>query len=210
MKITLDEVLQAFPGSKVIDDRCFDHVLHAGQFLKCLYGNWERNYPDQFFEIRLIFINSARARFYKAPDDFINHDLTSLLANQQEGEFGIYFGACPRFRKSGKNEDVKSIPALWADMDGNNAKGIFSFKPTPDIIVYSGNGYHAYWLLNKPTQANEISQKTLRMIQRNCGSDNVSDFARVLRLPGSFNLKNLANPKRCKVAYISKELFRAI
>jgi len=199
MNLTIADILEVFPGSKVVESMPFDPVKHAGQFLSLLYGKWERNFLGQFFEVRLIFADRAEQRFYNSPDEFLTYDLQALLKPQESGNYGIYFGVCPRIRKSGKNEDVKSIPALWADMDGENAQKILTFKPSPDIIVFSGNGYHAYWLLTKPVPANEITQKMLRSIQKACGSDSVSDFARIMRLPGSLNLKDPTKPKCCRV-----------
>jgi|GEM_PF-4505201 hypothetical protein len=209
MNMTINNIFREFPDSKIAEGT-FDPIRHISQFLQALYGDWKKKYPNQYFEVRLLGNNRAEACFYQDYVDFVTHDLPELLNIQKSEGINIYFGVAPRVAKQGTNKNVKTLPCLWADLDGNAAKDIFMFKPVPDIIVFSGNGYHAYWTLNTPAPAGETTQKALRSIQKACKSDYVSDFARILRLPGSFNLKEPKIPKLCKVCYISKELCHAL
>ena len=205
-KLTINDILEVFPGSKIIDDKPFEPIEHAGKFLSFLYGDWKKNFLGQYFEIRLLGDGYPEQWFYNSPDELIAYDLPALLENQAKGNYGIYFGVCPRVRKSGKNDDIKAISALWADIDNGRSMGqLMSNNPKPDIVVFSGHGYHAYWKLKAPAQANELSSKTLRAIQKAVGSDSVSDFARVMRLPGSLNLKDPKNPKLCKVVWMGEK-----
>jgi hypothetical protein len=201
--LTIKELLETFPGSRIIDGpRPLDPFHHAKDFLETFYGNWQRNLPGQWLEIRLIRSGSVQQRFYHCPAEFIAGDLPKLLSSQAAEGFNVYFGVCPRSRRSGRNEDIKLIPALWADIDQGGSPGkLMALNPKPDLLVFSGRGYHAYWKLKSPVPANERTQKTLRSIQKACGSDSVSDFARVMRLPGSLNMKDPQDPKRCKVLY---------
>lgn len=197
-----ESILSAFPGSKMIENEPFDPINHARQFLQCLYGDWSKHFTGQYFEIRLLGKGRAEQCFYHSPDDFLKYDLPALFNIQQKDDFGVYFGVCPRSHKSGKNEDITIVPSLWADIDHGGSMGkLMAHRPKPDIIVFSGRGYHAYWKLKSPAPANEMTSKILRAIQKEVGSDSVSDFARVMRLPGSLNLKDTKNPKLCKVIY---------
>jgi hypothetical protein len=200
MGINVNDVIRGFDGA--VKDYVFDPICEAKHFFEAIYGSWQKDCQKQYLEIRLIGDGRVEQRFYSSPDEFITYDLRALLKAQERGKYDIFFGVCPRSRKSGKNEDIAIIPALWADIDDGGSFGkLMAFSPRSDIIVFSGHGYHAYWLLNKPVPANQNTQGTLRKIQKACGSDSVSDFARVMRLPGSLNLKEPQNPKLCKVVF---------
>lgn len=111
----------------------------------------------------------------------------------------IYFGVAPRTKQNGTASAVKETGALWADVDGKVFEGK---KPgarerlsslgalTPSIIVDSGHGYHAYWLLASPlpiAQAQGLMELLRNMI--NSSLDRVSDAPRILRVPGTLNHK---------------------
>ncbi|MCP4712224.1 MAG: hypothetical protein GY869_26680, partial [Planctomycetes bacterium] len=116
-----------------------------------------------------------------------------------------------------KAEDVIGIGALWMDVDfgdGHNkqvppdeatAREILDkVKIPPSIIVHSGGGYHAYWLLERPWIFNDDADRSraqalVRGWQENIRSifeaqgytlDVTSDLARLLRVPGTNNCKN--------------------
>ena len=77
----------------------------------------------------------------------------------------------------------------------------FSVKtglPMP-LIVDSGNGYHCYWPLSSDTDCNKTLKNTLESLKKLHQTrgflfdDTVTtDFARILRLPGTWNGKNLS------------------
>ena len=108
-----------------------------------------------------------------------------LLRNSMKGTAA----ACP---------DWTSI--LWADIDGKNfankgaALAALNLYPIrPSIVVDSGNGFHAYWLLDNPLPKGE-AQLAMKEIARICGGDAVSDFPRILRLPDTRNYKKPPYP----------------
>ena len=87
-----------------------------------------------------------------------------------------------------------------------------SLKLKPSIIVRSGNGVHAIWLLDEPFVIhNEEERQYIRDISAGFGIyviqegikkgwklDNVQDIPRMLRAPGSLNFKSNP-PKQCEV-----------
>ena len=91
-------------------------------------------------------------------------------------------------------------------------------KLKPSIIVRSGNGVHAFWLLDKPFVIhNEYEREHIRELSAGFGMyviaegrkkgwklDNVQDIPRMLRAPGSLNFKSNP-PKQCKV-YSAEEI----
>jgi len=86
----------------------------------------------------------------------------------------------------------------------------------PSVIVDSGGGLHAYWLLNEAIDVSadapdaetteEAITRTLKQLAGICAGDlNVCDLARVIRLPGTLNTKpdvmaaNAGVPVECVV-----------
>ena len=77
--------------------------------------------------------------------------------------------------------------------------------PAPSIIVNSGNGLHLKWLFNealhilsksdKQLEAWDAAQTSLVKIMEPFGGDmQARDAARILRIPGTFNMKDPQNP----------------
>jgi putative DNA primase/helicase len=102
-----------------------------------------------------------------------------------------------------KLEDIAAINCLFAEFDAKAYPGgkpearqhAERVKLPPNILVDSGGGYHAYWLLHAPVMIKTASDlERLREIQYRwvelVGSDPDSkDLARVLRMPGTYNFK---------------------
>ncbi|MFO8012736.1 MAG: DUF3987 domain-containing protein [Phycisphaerae bacterium] len=142
-------------------------------------------------------------------------------AREQSAARDVYYGVglvrgSPSGR--GKARDVAAIGALWADIDmrgpGREAKPlpvtldearrILERLPhAPSILVDSGHGLHAYWLLKEPwgfdtdaerEQAARLAKGwhgTVCAAAKSLGwhLENLGDLARVLRLPGTLNHK---------------------
>lgn len=84
---------------------------------------------------------------------------------------------------------------------------------TPTLASYSGNGLHPYWLFREVFLienreqwefiANLVArwQARIRMEAARAGweLDSTQDLSRVLRVPGTWNIKDEANPVECKI-----------
>ena len=119
----------------------------------------------------------------------------------------------------GKAEDVAAIGALWADIDlaGPAHEGktlpasiedvwrlLAKLPLAPSMLVHSGFGVHAYWLLKEPwvfdsaAERANAAQMTKGWHAAVCAAakamgwnlENLGDLARVLRLPGTLNHKS--------------------
>lgn len=135
----------------------------------------------------------------------------------------VYVGVCARRARGGTAGDVVAVTALWAELDGaQGGKGhgcaskheawsrLSSCPVPPSIIVDSGGGYHAYWLLDEAlTDRDQMRQvplwnARLRELLRNdtgYAGDDVGDLARILRLPGTVNLKRKDEVRPVVLAY---------
>lgn len=121
-----------------------------------------------------------------------------LAAEYDHNGWDAYLGVLRRARRGGKAEDVvDTASVLWADIDGyKGASADFttlSFPLPPSIIVDSGHGQHAYWLLRQavPTADVVLANKG---IAKDIGGDHTHDPARILRIPGTLNHKDPLNP----------------
>jgi len=117
-----------------------------------------------------------------------------------------YFGVHPAASAKGAHEraraeDIVAASALFADFDADDRDPqtllarIEAIQPAPSVIVASGGGYHAYWLLAEPVAlADEAARADWAAIQRwwvrHVGADPAAcDLARLLRVPGTMNGK---------------------
>ncbi len=145
----------------------------------------------------------------------------AVYAKEQSPAQNVYFGVgliqgSPSGR--GKAKDVAAIGALWADIDLlgpgrdkkplpatlDDAQGILERLPhAPSMLVHSGHGLHAYWVLKEPwvfdtdgerDQAARLAKGwhgTVCAAAESLGwhLENLGDLTRVLRLPGTLNHK---------------------
>jgi len=149
-----------------------------------------------------------------------------LYARQRSPAQNVYFGVGlirgdPAGR--GKHEDIAAIGALWCDVDVHSpahprenlpqsleeARGLLRQMPLPpSVVVASGHGLHAYWLLHEPWIFDRDEDRTLAAslarrwhglvctlaTQKGWSLENLGDLTRVLRLPGTLNHNASGNP----------------
>jgi hypothetical protein len=127
----------------------------------------------------------------------------------------------------GTQAEISQIGCLWADVDIldsaahksdrlpasiEDAMGIMPTDIPPSIIVASGHGLHVYWLLDRPIDVTpdnwrdvrQLVQKMQQLIRNNASVhgweiDATADLTRVLRVPGTWNFKDVDNPAACEI-----------
>lgn len=132
----------------------------------------------------------------------------------------IYSGVCTRTEEAVKNrqgtrDSLLELPALWADLDAKCTGSLEAaraaldrFPSRPSILVFTGHGYHAYWLLEKLVRVPDAGIPRLEAVLRTLqvdvlGMDNVSDLPRILRAPLTWNRKDEAHPVRTQLIFTS-------
>jgi hypothetical protein len=151
----------------------------------------------------------------------------------------VYFGVHPAVgiprERSGRNgfytprpedarllvDEIAAINCLFAEFDAKDfALGkpgalthITQLELSPSVVIDSGGGYHAYWLLDEPTivtDANRAAIKDLqyRWVQYVESDDEAKDLARVLRVPGRPNVKPQYAPNYPIVAFVRADFDR--
>lgn len=137
--------------------------------------------------------------------------LKRLSEADSEG-YAIYYGVCPRAREGGTKSDVATLKAFWCDIDNVDvikAQIQISDAGLADasLLVSSGHGVHAYWVLNEPVVVTPDNADELEAINRGIaakiGGDHCGDLPRILRLPGFRNQKNPAIPLPVDIAHPS-------
>jgi len=93
-------------------------------------------------------------------------------------------------------------------------KQIESFDIKPNIIIDSGNGYHCYWILREPLidvdeeKKLEFKQILSGLVERLGADKHTVNLDRVLRLPGTYNIKG-DEPIECRVeSIITDKLYK--
>jgi len=186
----------------VLDDRAeviqkYFHLLYDGAPTECWSTLGLFKSKSQEFEVfSLTEIEKAVKWVLMASDP-------DALGGQQEvyaRVLPIRPDRRPTRGKRGYEKDSAGTTVLWAELDldktTRNREEILrvlrSFEPKPTAIVFSGGGYHVYWKLQQfETDLYSIKRRTLGLTQklREYGADDCYDLARILRVPGTWNLK---------------------
>lgn len=161
-----------------------------------------------------------------------------------KGQLNLYFGVHPtgaipkHIEKSGDRAgqvkpqratraeigDVVAINCLFSEFDakrfGDDKRAalthIHGLTLPPSVIVDSGGGYHAYWLLHSPwflkdsAEREKARELQYAWVTLTGGDDGAKDLARVLRVPGTRNHKPEYGPNFptvCFVHYGEEELY---
>jgi hypothetical protein len=147
--------------------------------LRCFGGNYPKGLQE----------------FYEYPSQL---EEFCARAEALSGKTGVYYGVGLRSKKSGKKEDVKAITCLWIDVDENvkeALKRVKKFPIQPSAGVWSGRpsgGAHIYWFLKEPVTGEDLPKVRAynRALAKALGGDpGATDIARVLRVPGTENIK---------------------
>lgn len=136
----------------------------------------------------------------------VDAEIDAFCRRRDEDGTGVYFGVCTRQNgaTSGNQQTVVECPSLWVDIDcakqgivGSAALSALGYLPyPPSLIVNSGAGLHAYWMLEEPAdvtpdseQRDTVTIALRRLVAILAGDSNCAEVARILRLPGTHNTK---------------------
>ena len=142
-------------------------------------------------------------RLWCSRDEVIDR-VETLEHLNQEKRANIFFGVNPRCKAGGgKKQHVRLARSVWTDLDDISVddarQRVCSAKmPKPSLLVDSGHGVHAYWLLDEPVEFRRKEKRAgferkLKTIYQRLGADSTQDVSRLLRLPGFLNVKNARN-----------------
>lgn len=177
------------------------------EFLHLLFDRCDEGY----IEARPIKDGQVQQEFFPVSGTSSASEYLTSVA----GRLNAFIGVCPRKAKNGSSEYVHSLNAIWCDVDAKDfdegkSSVLQHLKESaplpPSFIVDSGNGFHGYWLLDKPYEINGDEESVQELVKRfhSCvGGDHTHDLSRIMRVPGTLNLKNEEDPTLCK--FVEKE-----
>ena len=174
--------------------------MSAKDFLSSFYAEGKG-----WLEIRVLDKHGRISYFEQSVDEALVH--VEKWRTLGKGA-NIYFGVCSR-KEEGKHSlnDILYTKSVWVDLDATDdderktqLKKIKEFPLPPSLVVNSGNGFHIYWLLRKPTRKWASFAKIIKMFEKLLKSDSTGDIARILRVPGTMNTKDPSNPLPVLVA----------
>lgn len=191
-------------------------------FLPTLFGDYP-SAPELRIEIRCLAPKwkssgyHAESRFFPIQPNAMTG--ATRYAKNMSQEWDVYVGVLPRIGNRKSNESVFGASCLYADVDGGEEgyQGSIALLkrcglPKPNTAVISGNGVHAYWLLDAPLlfETQEHREKfstTLRRLQKAIGGaspnahadEACKDAARILRIPDTFNWKRQEEPREVRM-----------
>ena len=115
---------------------------------------------------------------------------TSLLELNADTTAGL-FVAVNTFNGKRNKDNIKTVRALFVDMDGKDADADkLSELPPYSIRVESSPGnFHYYWLLNEGESVSDWQSAIVSLIRFLCADKACKNSDRVMRLPGSLHHK---------------------
>ena len=123
-----------------------------------------------------------------------------------KAKLGAFFGVALRSQASLKDRKgdaahCQALPAIFVDADfkhlgeDETRRRINAAPLRPSMVVESGGGLHPYWILTQPFYLDKEMAEAKRWLRHIAASvadvvdESVSEPARVLRIPGSYNFK---------------------
>ncbi len=175
-------------------------------FLKVIFQNCEDG------TLNLRFIQKANGEDFKRNEFLGINDVEEVpeILRRYKGK-NQYFGVALRdssVEEPGKKSGIYLIPGLWMEHDNltlEKEAEIEGFLRGPSAVVQSSlpNKKQYYWLFKEPLGREGIPtiENILRRLASCFGGDlNACDASRVLRLPGTLNVKpNYPTPLLCKI-----------
>jgi hypothetical protein len=153
------------------------------------------------------------------------------------GVRNIYFSVNPPSRHVNKAEkqDIGAMVALHVDLDPADPpkdaseeavaahyeaeharikEVIANYPIKPSVVVFSGGGYQAFWLLKTPVEIPEVTQDEPepwakyeaynKKLEKELGGDHCHNIERIMRLPGTLNLPDAKKRKKGRTPKLAK------
>lgn len=177
--------------------------MDGREFLRAIFSDL---LPDEQINVRGFHARSGRRGYH----DFLNTpDEAWEYAMSLPGDLEVYFGVNPRFGRDGSKAGVTGVILLHADVDDKRFAShedayafITGFELTPTLVVDSGGGFHAYWLLDERVTDFDAAETMMRRLYFALGGlDATQDVSRVLRVPGTWNNKDPRNRRQVRVVF---------
>lgn len=153
----------------------------ARRFLEALAGTPEQAFTFQCFDDS----KEKRAGLARIVHGTLAERAEELAELNERGA-GVFVTVNQTDLKGRTAENVVALRALFIDVDDNQGR-IFAIRP--DIVVLSGRGLHAYWLLDAGEALEEFEAAQKHAAAYYKSDPVIHDLPRVMRVPGFFHCK---------------------
>ena len=168
-----------------------------------------RNAGVPYITYTIIHAQKPDIRSHTVPLDNINRSgyLEGMVTMNRTRNFHAYAGIgyrktdLPPNRRGGK-ADVLALPALYIDIDNPDFDTVterLSDVLRPTLLIASGGGFHAYWLLETPTRQLKRAGRILKGLASYLQSDGSMTVDQVMRVPGTINRKPERHCAPCEI-----------
>ncbi len=158
-----------------------------------------------FVEFR--YFSAGVPKINDSPDFFplpLDRQIVERQVLPRSGRQMVTVGLAPRMQpakkgKAGADADVSEIGCIWSDLDYDKTPGgaievvrrVHDLQLRPSVVVNSGYGRHIYYVFNEPLRDTRLLdwQEMIGALRDALGGDAVINASRVLRLPGTLNVK---------------------
>jgi hypothetical protein len=190
--------------------------FETSKFIQDIFG-WTL-FDDGFMEV-VVDLN-----YSKYFDHNQVYEAIKSAENDTSKGHQVYFGPGIRFKDQGnvrsKIENIFGSHSIWVDIDPpdktlssklmkqeseklleNFLKKLEPYRLEPSYIVSSGNGFHVYFYFQKIlwTDSQPWIGMQSAVVELADGDVQAKDATRLLRFPGSLNLKDKENPKQVTI-----------
>lgn len=143
-------------------------------------------------------------KWFRDKVEFLAH-----VAKIRDSDCHVYAGINPRAGEVGNKEGTPYVFHVVADLDfkgehtsESRDQQLQDFPLSPTMVTHTGGGYHVYWGLEDPMEPGKAAA-LMERVSRHFGSDTIKDSSRVLRVPGTWNVKpEYDTPRKVTLASI--------
>lgn len=146
-----------------------------------------------------------------SPDN--REDMRAWISDCNLDEWNIYWHvntlkANCRDRKA-KKSDVAEVVMFHVDVDDPHPlalEKLKDFDPKPSVILFSGGGYQAFWLLDEPMKDLAAAEAINMGLAERLGGDSCHNVDRIMRVPGTINWPNKKKRRAGRVPVLANVL----
>jgi hypothetical protein len=163
--------------------------------------------PTDLIEFRAIETWTQNGRKHSRPIDrtwLTPHEVIRQLPRLERlnRSANIFLSVNPRMDRGGTKADVAVCRSVWVDLDNISLEGAADrwqgINMPPTMAVNSGHGIHAYWKLVNPVPVTDPADRShveaiVKAFAKVLGGDATHDCSRLLRLAGTWNVKDRRN-----------------
>ena len=160
--------------------------------------------PGDLFEVRVKTAAERGAKQIWLPYGKIEDFVNIHVPTHTEWLRHIWVGIAPRPAVDDSTPVLHR--ALWVDfsesvksVDGARAHILAAKLPPATMLVWSGNGVHAYWALERDCTPAEV-RPFAKGLHQALPTDATHDSTRIMRVPGTVNCKDPEHPHACYIA----------